>query len=196
MPGADEKISQQEPPNPSGLSQPSHNGSSPKEPPESLANKVEDIIQELQKHLTDKEIIEKAAQKLVENLAEEVIKQTFTSELSSKLQIEVKTLLSKEVAQEQVESLADEAIKNALTREVVSELNDKVIKRLINERRRWVYSSFVLAVGSLGTMGGVYWLSLLPGGADAVKTFAIGSFCLIILVINVAFSLTVFRVTR
>lgn len=86
------------------------------------------------------------------------------------------------------------------TPEFTSTLETEVAKLLSKEKRRWIRLSFGLAIASLLIMIGVYGLSLwLGGGARAIEPLAvplIGAFCLVVLVINVAFNMVVFRVIR
>lgn len=104
-------------------------------------------------------------------------------------------------AEEIAEKLSsnEKFIERMCTPEFTSTLVPEVAKLLSKEKRRWVQWSLVLAIVSLVIMGVVYELSLWLGGADAIKTFAvpiISAFCLVVLVINVAFTMVVFKVTR
>jgi O-antigen/teichoic acid export membrane protein len=107
----------------------------------------------------------------------------------------------KNVAQKLAEKLAgnEEFIERICTPEFTSALKPEVAKLLSEEKQRWVRLSLALAIVSLVIMGVVYWLSLWLGGAKAIEQLAvplISAFCLVVLVINVAFNMTVFRVTR
>jgi hypothetical protein len=130
---------------------------------------------ELAKHLSKEDFIEKT-----------LTSPGFESELAKHLSKEKWVL---------VMANNEDFIRQTLTPQLKSEL----ARRLSKEKWVFVISTLILAIFSFLIMGGVYWLSLSQGGVDAIKTFAvpiIGAFCLVILVINIAFSLTVLRVTR
>jgi predicted house-cleaning noncanonical NTP pyrophosphatase (MazG superfamily) len=144
------------------------------------------------------------AEKVAEDLAnnEHFIRKILTSsqfksELAKGLSEEVfirQILTSSQFESELAKDLSEEVfIKQMLTSH---QFESELAKRLNAEKWRWVRLGFTLAIVSFLIMGGAYWLSLLTGGTDATKIFALGDFCLVILVVNVVFGIVLFRAIK
>lgn len=145
-------------------------------------------------------VAEKAAEILANNglfIRKVLTSSQFKSELAKDLSEEVfirKILASPQFESELAKDLSEEVfIKQMITSD---QFKSELAKDLNEEKWRWVGLGLVLAIVSLLIMGGVYWLSLLTRGTDLVKIFALGDFCIVILVVNVVFGIVAFRALK
>ena len=103
--------------------------------------------------------------------------------------------LSEKIAGNLVED--DNFTNRTLIPQLVPKLRSELAKQ---EKRAPIWWSLGLATVSFLTMFVVYWLSLSLGGTNAVNPFVVSilgsAFYVVILVINIAFYMIVFKVTR